>query len=58
MYRIPTPTSIGKDDNRYEYISFFRKNPKLADFLGPAIENVRKYLQELYDSILDENEYV
>ena len=46
------------DDNRYEHISFFRKNPKLANFIGPAIENVRRYFQDIYDSILDENEYV
>ena len=46
------------DDNRYEHISYFRKNPKLANFIGPAIENVREYFREIYNSILDENEYV
>lgn len=46
------------DDDRYEHISLYRKNPKLANFIGPAIEYVRKYFQAIYDSILDENEYV
>lgn len=46
------------DDNKYEHISFFRRFPKIANTIGPAVENVKKYLQDIYDSILDENEYV
>ena len=46
------------DDERYEHISFFRKNPMLANFIEPAIENVRNYFHDMYDSIFDENEYV
>ena len=46
------------DDKRYKHISFFRNNPKLANFIGPAIETVRKYFQDIYDSIIDEGESV
>lgn len=46
------------DDKKYEHISFFRRFPKLANTVSPAIENVRRCFQEIYDSILDENEYV
>ena len=46
------------DDERYEHISLFRKNPKLANFIGPAIDNIRKYFRDIYNSIIDENEYV
>ena len=46
------------DDKKYEHISFFRRFPKIANTVGPAIENVRRYFQEIYDSILDENESV
>jgi hypothetical protein len=46
------------DDNKYEHISFFRRFPKIANTIGPAVENVKKYLEDIYDSILDENEYV
>jgi hypothetical protein len=44
------------DDKKYEHISFFRRFPKIANTVGPAIENVRRYFQEIYDSILDEEE--
>ena len=44
------------DDERYERISYFRKSPKLVNFIGPAIENVRKHFHDMYDSIYDENE--
>ena len=46
------------DDKKYEKIAFFRRFPKLANTIGPAVENVKKYFQDIYDSILDENEYV
>ena len=46
------------DDKRYKHIPFFRNNPKLANFIGPAIETVRKYFQDIYDSIIDEGESV
>ena len=46
------------DDKKYDHISFFRRFPKLANTVGPAIENVRRYFQEIYDSILDESESV
>ena len=46
------------DDNKYEHISFFRRFPKLAGTVGPAIENVRKYFHDIYESILDDSEYV
>lgn len=46
------------DDKRYKHISFFRNNPKLANFIEPAIETVRKYFQDIYDSIIDEGESV
>lgn len=46
------------DDKKYENISFFRRFPKLASTIGPAVENVRKYFQDIYESILDDNEYV
>ena len=42
------------DDERCETISYFRTNPKLANILGPAIDNVKKYLQDIYRSILEE----
>lgn len=44
------------DDKKYEHISFFRRFPKLANTVGPAIENVRRYFQEIYDSVLDGEE--
>ena len=46
------------DDKKYENIAFFRRFPKIADTIGPAVENVRKYFQEIYNSIIDEDEYV
>ena len=46
------------DDEKCENRFLFRKGPKLASFIGLAIENVRTFIQESYDSILDENEYV
>ena len=46
------------DDKKYENIAFFRRFPKIANTIGPAVENVRKYFQEIYNSILDEDEYV
>lgn len=46
------------DDKKYENISFIRRFPKLASTIGPAVENVRKYFQDIYESILDDNEYV
>jgi hypothetical protein len=46
------------DDNKYEHISFFRRFPKLAGTVGPAIENVKKYFHDIYESILDDSEYV
>lgn len=46
------------DDNKYEQISFFRRFPKLAGTVGPAIENVKKYFHDIYESILDDSEYV
>ena len=46
------------DDRKYEKISFIRRFPKLANTIGPLVENVRKYFQEIYDSILEDTEYV
>ena len=46
------------DDKKYENIAFFRRFPKIANTIGPAVENVRKYFQEIYESILDDSEYV
>lgn len=46
------------DDKRYEHISFFRRFPKLANTIGPAVENVRKYFEEIYTSILDDSETI
>lgn len=46
------------DDKKYENISFFRRFPKLTNTIGPAMENVRKYFQEIYDSIHDDEETV
>ena len=46
------------DDMKYEHLSLFRRFPKLANTVGPAVENVRKYFQDIYNSILDDSEYV
>ena len=46
------------DDKRYGHLSYFRKAPKLANIIEPAIVSIRKSFQEIYDSLLDENEYV
>lgn len=46
------------DDDKYESISLFRRFPKLANTVGPAVDNVRRYFQEIYNSILDENETI
>ena len=46
------------DDKKYEKISIIRRFPKLANTIGPLVENVRKYFQEIYDSILEDTEYV
>ena len=46
------------DDIKYEHLSLFRRFPKLANTVGPAVENVRKYFQDIYNSILDDSEYV
>jgi hypothetical protein len=46
------------DDERYKHISFYRKNPKLANFIGPAIDNGREYFCEIYETILNEDETV
>jgi hypothetical protein len=46
------------DDKKYECFSVFRRFPKLANTIVPAVENVRKYFQEIYDHILDDGEYV
>ena len=46
------------DDKKYENMSFFRRFPKLANTIGPAVENVKKYFQDIYESILDDTEYV
>ena len=44
------------DDKKYGQISFFRRFPKLANRVGPALDNVRRYFQEIYESILDDEE--
>lgn len=44
------------DDKKYEHTSFFRRFPKLANTVGPAIENVRRSFLEIYDSVLDDEE--
>jgi hypothetical protein len=46
------------DDKRYSHIRFFRSNPALANFIEPAIENVREFFREIYDSFFDEKEYL
>ena len=45
------------DDDRYEDISFFRNNRMLGKFIGPAIANIRRHFQDIYNSIFDESEY-
>ena len=40
------------DDARCKRISFFRKNPKLANLIEPTVANLRRYL----DSIVDDEE--
>lgn len=45
------------DDKKYEHFSVFRRFPKLANTVVPAVENVRRYFQEIYESILDDSEY-
>ena len=46
------------DDARYRHISRFRTNPKLANLIGPALDNIRKHFLGIYDSIIEEDEYV
>ena len=45
------------DDKKYEHFSVFRRFPKFANTVVPAVENVRRYFQEIYESILDDSEY-
>lgn len=46
------------DDARYRHISRFRTNPQLANLIGPALDNIRKHFLGIYDSIIEEDEYV
>lgn len=46
------------DDKKYQHISLFRKNPRIVNRIGPVVESIRKYFQEIYESILDDTEYV
>lgn len=45
------------DDKKYQHISLFRKNPRIVNRIGPVVESIRKYFQEIYESILDDTEY-
>ena len=42
------------DDEAYSRHPLFRKNPKLASWLSPAIVKTRKFFQEIYDGMIDD----
>lgn len=42
------------DDETYSRHPFFRKNPKLVTWLTPAIVKTRKFFQEIYEGVIDD----
>lgn len=45
------------DDDRYENFPMFKKNPKMAKWLSPAIVQVKDFFAEIYNSINDDEYY-
>ena len=43
------------DDQRYENFPMFKKNPKMAKWLSPAIVQVKDFFADIYNSIYEDD---